>query len=33
MLVFFNEDESEGEFGFEYWVDATRKPNPNDPKP
>ena len=26
LLVFFNNDASQNEFGFEYWLDITNKP-------
>lgn len=28
FLVFYHEDDTESEFGFEYWVEATLKPEP-----
>ena len=32
ILIFNNPDYSSNEFGFEYWVDATKKPEP-EPEP
>lgn len=31
LIVAYPRDDSEGDFGFEFWVDATLKPEPKKP--